>query len=188
MTLNFLYLSFFNFYSSPLWRTDAIVFAKLNIHSVPIMHPHFKYVWNIKLPGREKSVWLKNLGVVLPDRKVSRVEGSLAPNRDSLEEPTFHKFPYKTWRPVYLRNKVGLARRVAKSPFCHGRVTLLARPTFLYINTEDRPSPESTLDCSQSPIFSWDRLDIPRVTVTGTSIFKCTEGAGVGDYPPPPPK
>ena len=38
------------------------------------------------------------------------------------------------------------------------------------------------LDCSQSPIFSWDRLDIPRLTVTGILIFKCTEGAGVGDY------
>ena len=34
------------------------------------------------------------------------------------------------------------------------------------------------LDCSQSPIFSWDRLDIPRLTVTGILIFKCTEGAG----------
>ena len=32
------------------------------------------------------------------------------------------------------------------------------------------------------PIFSWDRLDIPRLTVTGILIFKCTEGAGVGDY------
>ena len=38
------------------------------------------------------------------------------------------------------------------------------------------------LDCSQSTIFSWDRLDIPRLTVTGMLIFKCTEGAGVGDY------
>ena len=38
------------------------------------------------------------------------------------------------------------------------------------------------LDCSQSPIFSWDRLDIPRLTVTSILIFKCTEGAGVGDY------
>ena len=38
------------------------------------------------------------------------------------------------------------------------------------------------VDCSQSPIFSWDRLDIPRLTVTGILIFKCTEGAGVGDY------
>ena len=37
-------------------------------------------------------------------------------------------------------------------------------------------------DCSQSPIFSWDRLDILRLTVTGILIFKCTEGAGVGDY------
>ena len=43
------------------------------------------------------------------------------------------------------------------------------------------PSRESE-DCSQSPIFSWDRLDIPRLTVTGILIFKCTEGAGVGDY------
>ena len=38
------------------------------------------------------------------------------------------------------------------------------------------------LDCAQSPIFSWDRLDLPRLTVTGILIFKCTEGAGVGDY------
>ena len=38
------------------------------------------------------------------------------------------------------------------------------------------------LDCSQSPIFSWDRLDIPRLTVTGILIFKGTEEAGVGDY------
>ena len=39
------------------------------------------------------------------------------------------------------------------------------------------------VDCSQSPIFSWDRLDIPRLlTVTAILILKCTEGAGVGDY------
>ena len=38
------------------------------------------------------------------------------------------------------------------------------------------------LDCSQSPIFSWDRLDIPRLTVTGILILKGTEGTGVGDY------
>ena len=25
------------------------------------------------------------------------------------------------------------------------------------------------VDCSQSPIFSWDRLDIPRLTVTATN-------------------
>ena len=42
------------------------------------------------------------------------------------------------------------------------------------------------LDCSQSPIFSWDRLDMPRLTVTAILIFKCTEGAGVGNYSPRP--
>ena len=32
------------------------------------------------------------------------------------------------------------------------------------------------------PYFSWDRLDIPRLTVMGILIFKCTEGAGIRDY------
>ena len=32
------------------------------------------------------------------------------------------------------------------------------------------------------PYFLRDRLDIPRLTVTAILIFKCTEGAGVGDY------
>ena len=40
----------------------------------------------------------------------------------------------------------------------------------------------SGIDCSQSPIFAWDRLDIPRLTVTAILIFKCTAGAGVGGY------
>ena len=38
------------------------------------------------------------------------------------------------------------------------------------------------VDCSQSHIFSWDRLDISRLTVTGILIFKCTNVADVGDY------
>ena len=33
------------------------------------------------------------------------------------------------------------------------------------------------LDCSLSPIFSWDSLDIPRVI-----DFQMYRGAGVGDY------
>ena len=41
---------------------------------------------------------------------------------------------------------------------------------------------QENVDCSQSPIFSWDRLDKPRLTVTAILIFKSTEGAGVGDY------
>ena len=38
------------------------------------------------------------------------------------------------------------------------------------------------VDFSQSPIFSRDRLDIPRLTVTAILFFKCTEGAGVRNY------
>ena len=38
------------------------------------------------------------------------------------------------------------------------------------------------VDCSQSPIFSWDRRDIARLLMTAILVFKCTEGAGVGDY------
>ena len=40
--------------------------------------------------------------------------------------------------------KVGFARRVTRlaagSPFCEGRVTFLADPTFLHINTLTRPA------------------------------------------------
>ena len=37
--------------------------------------------------------------------------------------------------------------------------------------------------CSQSPIFSWDCLDIPIPCHRhGYLDFKCTKGAGVGDY------
>ena len=39
MTLNFLYLSLSTFYSSSLWRTDTIVFAKLNKPHVSIKPP-----------------------------------------------------------------------------------------------------------------------------------------------------
>ena len=38
------------------------------------------------------------------------------------------------------------------------------------------------IDCSQSPIFSRGRLDIPHLTVKDILIFKCTEGADVRDY------
>ena len=39
MTLNFLHLSLSTFYSSSLWRTDTIVFAKLNKPHVSITPP-----------------------------------------------------------------------------------------------------------------------------------------------------
>ena len=28
-----------------------------------------------------------------------------SPTRATLDKPTFHTFPYKTWRTVYIRNK-----------------------------------------------------------------------------------
>ena len=34
------------------------------------------------------------------------------------------------------------------------------------------------IDCSQFPIFPWDRLDIPSLTVAGILIFRCTKGVG----------
>ena len=50
------------------------------------------------------------------------------PTRATLGE-SFHTFPYKTWRTVYMkRRKVGSARRVTRlagSPFVDGLVTLL---------------------------------------------------------------
>ena len=39
MTLNFLHLSLSTFYSSSLWRTDTIVFAKLNKPHVSVKPP-----------------------------------------------------------------------------------------------------------------------------------------------------
>ena len=44
------------------------------------------------------------------------------------------------------KRKVGLARRatrLAGSPFCDGRVTLLTGPTFLHVNTLARPSQDN---------------------------------------------
>ena len=54
MTSNFLHLSLFTLYSSSLWRTDTIVFVKLNKPSIsnkppPLLSPSpFKCVWNKK--------------------------------------------------------------------------------------------------------------------------------------------
>ena len=70
--------------------------------------------------------------------KLSRVEGSPAyPNY-----PGRANFSYISSQNLanrlHEKQKVGSARRVirlAGSPFCDGSVTLLARPTFLHINT-----------------------------------------------------
>ena len=59
------------------------------------------------------------------------------------------------------------------------------------INHQNKPSGDSArqaaiiapgvwerLDCSQSPIFFFFFLDIPRLTVAGILIFRCTKGVG----------
>ena len=47
----------------------------------------------------------------------------------TLGEPTAPTFSYETWRPVNMRNKK------LDLPSFDGRVTLLAGPTFLHINS-----------------------------------------------------
>ena len=57
------------------------------------------------------------------------------PGRANFSYISFQNLPNR----LYEKQKVGSARRVrahlAGSPFCDGRVTLLAGPTFLHINT-----------------------------------------------------
>ena len=74
-----------------------------------------------------------------------------------------------------------MVRRVAKSPFCHGRVTLLARPTFPNINTEARSHPSQLGQdgrpseharvllawAKESTIFSLKKRSLDRVIRTG---------------------
>ena len=41
----------------------------------------------------------------------------------------------------------------------------------------------TTIDCSQSPIFPWDRRDVARLTINvGHLDFQMYRGASVGDY------
>ena len=67
-------------------------------------------------------------------RKICLEQKGHPPIGASLEEATFHTFPYwKNGEPFKLQ-KVGSARRVThfvQLPFCNGRVSLLAGPTFL---------------------------------------------------------
>ena len=44
---------------------------------------------------------------------------------------------------------------------------------------------QKLLDCSQSPIFSWNRLDIPLLTVTVILIFKCNDSRLLPNRPRP---
>ena len=74
----------------------------------------------------------------LHEEKLSRVEGSPAypsyPGRATCSYISLQNLANR----LHEKQKVRSARRVsllAESPFCDGRVTLLAGPTFLHINT-----------------------------------------------------
>ena len=58
-------------------------------------------------------------------KTLSLVEGS-STYRATLGKPTYQTFPYKALRVVYVRNKT--FSPLEGSPFCDGRVTLLAGP------------------------------------------------------------
>ena len=91
------------------------------------------------------------------------------PTRATLGEPTFPIFPHKRWGTVYMRNKkAGLARRVrtrlARFLFCDGKVTILAGPSFLRINTLARildPSAPHAVEIAPSRVnlVTWLRRD-----------------------------
>ena len=70
--------------------------------------------------------------------KLSRVEGSPAyPSYPGRANFSYISLQHLANR-LHEKQKVGSARRVTRlagSPFCDGRVTLLAGPTFLHINT-----------------------------------------------------
>ena len=80
------------------------------------------------------------------------------------------------------RNPVNTFNSRISPPFCFE----IPNPS---LQVREIPDPEKPIrdsayitwgvDCSQSPIYSWDHWGIARVTV---NFFKCTEGADVGDY------
>ena len=87
----------------------------------------------------EFQVWLVlSIRPRLYEEKLSRVEGSPAypgyPGRVNFSYISLQNLASR----LHEKQKVGSARRVTRlagSPFCDGRVTLLAGPTFLHINT-----------------------------------------------------
>ena len=70
--------------------------------------------------------------------KLSQVEGSPAYPSYPRQANFSHISLQNLVNHLHKKQKVGSARRVTcltRSPFCNGRVTLLAGPTFLHINT-----------------------------------------------------
>ena len=90
------------------------------------------------MPPLGRYLWKATLRPRLYGEKLSRVEGSPAypsyPGRANFSYISLQNLAKR----LHEKKKVGSARRVTRlagSPFCDGRVTLLAGPTFLHINT-----------------------------------------------------
>ena len=111
----------------------VLVFILLNCIVMALERPDLPSDSTVSSPHRSFILRPRLYG-----EKLSRVEGS----------PAYPSYPGRTnFSYISLRNlanrlhekqKVGSARRVTRlagSPFCDGRVTLLVGPTFLHINT-----------------------------------------------------
>ena len=95
-------------------------------------------IWENKRYILKRSIDPNGLRPRLYEEKLSRVEGSPAypsyPGRANFSYISLQNLANR----LHEKQKVGSARRVTRlagSPFCDGRVTLLAGPTFLHINT-----------------------------------------------------
>ena len=87
----------------------------------------------IERPSKAPFIWRK----VVPGRRVTRL-----PELPRASQP-FLNFLTKLGNSLHEKQNIGSAGRVTrlgKSPFFDGRVTLLAGPTFLHINTLARPA------------------------------------------------
>ena len=76
-----------------------------------------------------------SLDPVFMEKSCSGLKGHL-PTQATMGESTFHTFIYKRWWTVYMRNK----KSVQLEEWPSSWVTLLARPTFLRVNTFALPA------------------------------------------------
>jgi len=103
----------------------------MRLGAQPFLWKWVLFAWDWKMIAISKaehlpSFWNRGPGG-LGNGLMSRVTRPVT--RASLNEPTFHIFPYETWWTLYMRNKK-LARlkkvtRLAGPPFCNGWVTLI---------------------------------------------------------------
>ena len=122
----------------PLLRLCACVFSQDRQPLVLQIHPLPRKESKIDVFGFTSHSFPQRIRPRLYGKKLSRVEGSPAypsyPGRANFSYISLQNLANR----LHEKQKVGSARRVTRLaglPFCDGRVTLLAGPTFLHINT-----------------------------------------------------